>query len=451
MRGVLLLLLCSPGFAGEKRVIYDTFSELRTAANHRSQFAGREAYQTYLTVAPVAEDKRGDLINAIKFAVASSSKQQILEYCTPQKVSDTLYHLDLDRLGWNVYDWIRVLKRYPYYHGNSYPLVVRADWLLIQLMDSDESPAHWELLYGSKTIPKTVKELRAFWRVDNSLGTRHGVLEGNSGVSVQKVRVLESRSIPRGYWWETRDVLELKPGADPLEALDNNFKIDGQEIIVGYPKVSLKKGTRGVLQFYALAAGDGKLVFQAPTDLVEDHNRFRGLAAIRTAGSCVGCHTSGLLLPNRYELKELIKSGVDIYAKDKKKQEQVELYHLGEVEGEIKYANELYAKGIQGANHLGPQENAEAFKRAVDEYDRTLTLEDVAREHYIEPKELRLALAYYGALPARLASLAHGKRINRPTAERLWYTLRQVVQRWESKEVELKGIEDIKRRVIRAK
>ena len=89
MRGVLFLILCSPGFAGEVQI----------AANHRSQFAGRESYQTYLTVAPVAEDKREDLVNAIKFAVASSSKQQILEYCTPQRVGDTLYHLDLERLG----------------------------------------------------------------------------------------------------------------------------------------------------------------------------------------------------------------------------------------------------------------------------------------------------------------------------------------------------------------
>ena len=420
-RSILLLLLlctCVPG------------GEVQTADWHRKKFPGKEAYHTYVSTAAVPVEDREGLIKALAFMTATSSRQYIVEYCVPERISPTLWHLDLERLKWNVRDWIKVLESYPYYHGQSYPLVVRADWLLVQLADSDASDAHYRLLYGSQNVPKTIQDFRAFWGVDSSPELKFGLIEGKSGVSVQSFRWLENRPVSRGYYWETKDVLKIQPGADPLEAPDGNFKADGSEYILGTHKVSIKKGTRGVLQVYLLTNGQGKVVNQAPTDLVEDHSRFRNLAAIRTSGSCIGCHITGILEPTTNELRSLIKLGVDIYAKDKKKQEAVELFHLGDVDSEIKHNQELYARGVKAVNHLTPQENAAGFKKAVEDYDKDLSLEDMAREHYCKPEELKFALAYYGALPARLAALAHSKPIPRHTAEAHWYLVRQALLKW---------------------
>jgi len=48
----------------------------------------------------------------------------------------------------------------------------------------------------------------------------------------------------------------------------------------------------------------------------------------------------------------------------------------------------------------------------------------------VPPGELKLALADYGALPARLAALAHGKPVNRHTAEAHWYLIQQALTKW---------------------
>ena len=404
-------------------VAVSSANDVKAARAHRARYPEhRQAYHSYVTTAHLPEEHRKRVAQALAFMVASSSRQPIIEYAVPRQIGPTLYHLDFEQLRWDVWEWIRIMRHYPYYSGRRYSLVVRADWLLVQLSDAFASSSYYRLLYG-KQRPSTLAQFRQVWDVGAKQEHRFGLVESQSGVSKQKIRWIESRPVPRGYYWETRDVLRIEAGRDPLDALDGNFKVDGQEIIVGMPKVSLTTGKRGTLQAYLLTDGRGNVVNKADPDLVEDHTRFRGRAAIRTSGSCIQCHIEGINAPKVNELRELIKVGVDVYANKKGLQEQIELFHLSDTGKELLRNQEDYADGVEMANGLTPQANVAAFTESVNRYDADVSLEVAARELYTNAETLKLALGYLSNqknIGARLAALAHGKPIPRTAWEQLY-------------------------------
>lgn len=410
--------------------------ELQAAAADRAQFPLVDhGYYYYISTATSSENDRERVATALRLIVPSTSSQQILERCTPIQVEGTtLYRIDLRDLHWRWQDWHKLLACYPYSSpGVQLPLIVRADWLCVVLTDSHAYPeGYLPLLYGGQ-VPKTRDEFLKFWSVDNDPQLRFGLIEGESGVSVQRTRWIENRPISRGYAWGTRDVLKVDAKSDPLQHPTGDFAHDGEEHIVGMPKHSLATGTRGTLQAYLLANGQGKRVDRAPVDLVEDSSRFRGLAEIRTAGSCIQCHAAGINSPTRNEFRQLIVDGVDIYA-DKKTQEQIEAFHLSDIGKEIRRNNEDFAAIVQLATGVKPVEAVAAFKATIDTYDRDLTLADAARELYVTSRELTLALAYASAgnydLGPRLAALAHGKAIPRTVWEADYKKAYEAVVLW---------------------
>lgn len=406
----------------------------------RAQFAPADhAHLFYLTTSAAPRARREQLATALRLVVASTSSQQILERCTPATVEGSdLLRIDLRELRWRSKDWQALLARYPYAPGNPYPLVVRADWLVQAITDSQATPeGYLPLLYGDR-VPKTRDEFLAFWSVDSARkDLRFGLIEGESGVSVQRVRWIENRPISRGYAWLTRDVLAVSGDQDPLEYPAGDFRHDGEEIILGIPKISLATGARGALQVYLLANGKGDRVNRAPVDLVEDHSRFRGLAEIRTAGSCIQCHAAGINPPTRNEFRQLIVDGVDVYA-DKGQQEALEAFHLSDVGKEIARNNEDFAAAVKVVCGCTGTEAVEAFRASVNAYDADVTLADAARELYSTPAELRLALAYasqHGSLGARLSRLAHDAALPRETWEQSYPAAYAAIAQWRSKDV----------------
>lgn len=420
--------------------------EVAAAKEHRAQFpASEQGYHYYITTSTVPVNEREGVIKSLAFMVASTSRQPLVEYCTPQRVTETLYHIDLRQVRWDYRDWITILKRYPYYAGRTWALVVRADWLLVELSDANGSDAYYRLLYG-KAIPRTMADFRKFWRVeDKTKSLQFGLVEGKSGVAKQRTRWLENLPVLRGYYWQTKDTLKLDEGSDPLQNLDGKFHYDGQEAILGIEKISQKTGKRGTLQVYLLAQGNrdrataDKRVEKADGDLVEDYTRFRGLAQIRTAGSCIQCHAIGINEPTLNELRNIIQIGVDVYATPKAAQEALELFHLSDTGKEIKRNQEDFADGVAMVNGLAPEENIEGFKKAVSDYDADLSLEDAAREVYATAEDLKLALAYASQVGgnkivrSRLAALAHGKKVPRKAWEQLWRQAYIAIQIWRTK------------------
>lgn len=433
----LLAILLIPLVAAQPA---DVSAALADRANYS---AADHPYLFYLSAAEVEESARLDLALATRLMVASSSRQPILERCLPQPVGDWAYRIDLRDLHWDHAQWAQVLKKYPYNRpSHALPLVVRADWLLAQLSDQQESDAYQRLLYGAN-VPKTRDDALKALGVDTASGTatpdyrNFGMIEGDSKVAVNKVRWIENRPVTRGYAWGTRDVTTVETGKDPLENLTGDFKHDGEEWIIGIPKTSTKTGARGALQVYFLANGAGELVARAPVDLVVDSARFRGLTEIRSPGSCIVCHSTGLNpVSEKNELRELLDSGVQAHALLKEVPAQLEAFHLAELDNEIKRNCEDFATAVTAVTGEEPDAAAAAFKRAIERFDAPLDLESTARELGVTADRWRDALAYASAngiaLSARLAGLPHGRTITREAWEEQFHAAQEYLRHWEN-------------------
>lgn len=358
------------------------------------------------------------------FAVAGASRSLVLNSHLPQKVADGIYRIDLRELQWDLKDWDEVLKAYPYWRGKN----IRADWLVDQLSDSQDSDAYDRLLFSGKGVPKNIDEWFKGLGVDRSkakeLGLEFGLVETNSGVARHKFRYMSFYPSLVGYDTDTGDVAALLEEKSPLErANPRDFKPDAAEYIVGIPKVwyqtrdGLRVGGRGAMQVYTLANAAGVLQKVAPTSIVEDHSRFRGNAEIRYPGSCISCHRAGLNFPSNNGLKEMLKLGVELNAKDSKDRDAIERFHLTDEQEYILRANKDYAAACKAATGMDPQRISAEYVACINEYGADVTLEKAATELHTTPNSLRLALSGAKSPGAHLSLLAHGKAIPREVWE----------------------------------
>jgi hypothetical protein len=386
------------------------------------------------TESAITELERTHLEIALKLIIPSSSRQDNLDLCTPVRVSETLWRIDLVGLQWDEKDWLRLVAKYPY-HPTGYlnPLRVDAKWLLVQLTDQTESDTYLRLVFGE--VPASRDRALQILKVDGAPEYRFGLIEGDSGVAVQKVRWIENRPISRGYAWGTRDSLTLKKDQDPLERPDGGFKHDGEEWIIGLPKFDPTTGFRGALQVYFLSNGQGGIVAKAPIDLVEDRLRFRGVAEIRNPGSCIQCHSSKLNPPgdNQYRVvRDLDVEFKAVVPLD----EQISRFHMGTIGRDLDRNNEDCSQCIQLVTKHSAEEATLAFSSTVSTYDAELTLERAAHELFMEPKELGLAIAYANAnnilVGTRFAALAYGKSIPRESFEERYLGAYQLCQIWRN-------------------
>ncbi len=425
--------------------------ETQQARADRAQWPQAEwGYLYYLSTTAAPAEHRAALARTTAFVVASASRAVVIERQLPQQVGDSdLYRIDLRGLEWDWRDWRQVLERYPYAPDRHPPLVVRADWLLVELTDAFASDSYYRLLYGGRNIPKTRDEFLKFWRVDADPALRFGLIEGHSGVALAGVRWIENRpTAARGYAWGTRDSARINAASDPLERPDGAFRHDAEEWIVGIPKWSTA-GPRGTLQAYLLANGQGKRQDRAPADIVADQTRFRGLPEIRTCGSCMQCHVAGIKGPRDNLLRRVIAAGVDLYA-DRPTQEQLERFHLADIATEVERNREDYAVIVQLITGNDPETNAWELKQCIDHYDAPVTLAQAACELATTPGELRQALAYASArqvpLGARLSALAHNQPMPRPAWEDAFGTAYEVMALWRKATQGQADLGDVNRR-----
>jgi len=395
----------------------------------------RQPFLRYVTTATASDalDRYKQEV-ALAFVVASTTRQDNLDYCRPVQVTPTLWRIDLDWLRWSVNDWAALVAKYPYHPtGSQSSTLVRADWLILQLTDQTESDAYLRFVFGR--VPKNRDDALAILSVDASPQFRFGLIQANSGVSVSGTRWIENRPISRGYAWGTRDSLVLDSKSDPLEHPEGGFVHQGEEWICGLPKFDPANGFRGALQVYFLSSGEGQIVPRAPVDLVRDHREFRGFAEIRNPGSCIDCHDGGINPVGPNQLAEVIKSGVEAYANYDNYQ-AIEAFHFSQLDREVTRNNEDF----QGAALLAcgePSTEASLYvKQVVEAYDAPVTLERAAAESYIAPAELKRALALGSAsgysLGARLSALAHDGTVPREAFEENYVAVRAIAESWRA-------------------
>lgn len=381
-------------------------------------------------------------LSTLAFVIASFTKQQNLEYAQPKQTDvQGIYSLDITPLQWGEYEWNRFIRQfYPYDNFRSYTRgekeTYRADWFISYVTDANDNSAGYALTYGFRNIPKNKKEFLAYWKVNTEPEYAFGLIEGESRVAKQHTRWIENFSIPRGYVWGTRDFFKIDPfiGKNPYPP--DNAKIhDGEEWIVGYPKFSSASGERGTLQFYMLFDAKGNRIDKADGDLVEDHTRYKGFSQIRSHGSCIQCHISGINSPTKNELRSMIISGQDLYAKYDGK-EAIERFHLSDTEKEIRRNNEDYATAIFALTVTTPEENAKSFRSIIDTYQQRVGLVTAARELNTLPKTLALAIAYESNtnkdLGPYITGLPHDRKMNRETWEAVYPKVQHYLRIYEA-------------------
>lgn len=415
---ILILLVTSAALALPPAVSQAALAD-RATLSPEQQISAR-----YLWI-PAAEEDLAPLGAVLKFAVCSTSREPNLDRQLPVEVAPDLYRIDLAALGWDVSQYYAVVAKHPYHEvGVKNPLVVHAGWFLQQISDATESDAYYRLIYGTKQ-PKTRQEFLAFWGVDPAkLQAKSRELsiwiEGKSGVSVQGIRTMLAWPSETGALWETRDVLDLSPAKDPLAFAGKDAPYDGQEWIIPVPKISYANQTRGVAQVYWLTDGKDKRVEIAPTTLVEDHTRARGVADIITPMSCITCHGPGLNEPSVNEFRRIVEAGVKVLPYDDANADRLQRL-MFPVATLIKRQNEDYAAFVRACNSMDGESNARAYRLALKQYRDAVTIQQAAHELGCTPEELTLALSEIGdvgvKLGVRLAALGTGDSVPRDTWE----------------------------------
>ena len=391
-------------------------------------------YTYYVTTATAPGEAREDLASALQFVMPSLSSRSYLEGQLPVKVTGTLYRIDTRALGWEKTLPQVLCTHYPYraigQRPGSVPLVFDGLWFVATITDPVETGnAQQLLLYGREL--KDAGDFRKFWKVQEDAQLNFGLIEGQSGVSVQRTRLIENNaSGNRGYHWQTFDSRVVAGETDPLETLNKRPpKHDASELIAGIPKQYAGKG--GTLQAYFLADGAGKPQVKAPADIVTDSTGVRGVE-IRNTISCIACHVEGIRHPTVDQYRAYILSAARVYA-DKHTHLELDRYHASDIAKEIRRANEDYAAGVKLCNGLTPEENAAAFIQCVQLYDGPVDLAQAARELHIPQAELRLAIGDYSrryGLTGRLAFLVQGDAISRQQWQANFTKAQEIVQTW---------------------
>lgn len=338
---------------------------------------------------------------ALKLIVPSLSRQPVLERCLPVQVGPTLWRLNLAELGWSIENWQQIIAAYPYHPtGYKIPLVVQAHWLLPTITDASQSDAYYRLLLGAR--PKNRQEVFAAFGISDDARFQYGQVAGDSPVSKTGTRFIRNLAILRGWSYITEDVLQLSGKNDPLKSPIGAYPHDGEELLVGHPKISMgtpeqPTALRGVMLVGLLFDGKGQTIDKADTALVEDYTATRGFRHIVAGLSCFSCHQNGPNGPSRNVLREAIESGVDAFAYKYGDDEAIEAFHFSDMMLAIKRDREDYGAIVTRATGAEPTEAVDAFRSVLDCYDAPVTVERMAAELYIAPEELPLAIGWMNA------------------------------------------------------
>lgn len=367
-----------------------------------------------------------DLTAAVMYQVVASSRTALIDGTVPQRVPGTnLMAIDLNALGWRVEDWQAICG----FKNNGYtaaqnPLAVPAAWWLNEVADGRESDAYLRFVFGGK-VPKTEDDYLAAFGIDRKAqgGLQFGWIEGDSAVNLTKdgARLIEFSDGTNASAWVTYDVGDVKDGADPLQGLFAwKFKHDASEFFVLAPKVSTD-GTRGVFPFTGLADGAGRIVAEAPPNIVADQSETFGDAVIVNPGSCVSCHNEGPKQQGVNAIRDRLLAGVELKTYEQQKQIEADLFHLGSVTTSLDRWQQDYTVALKAVNGLTPLENATAYRAAIKRYREDVTLAVAAAELSVDAETLQLAIAWasknYVDVQARTAGLAHDRSMPRSAFE----------------------------------
>jgi hypothetical protein len=318
--------------------------------------------------------------------------------------------------------WINpeVNKRLAFLTGSAAP-VTRADWWLA---NASVAPAYYDLL-RIKTLDD-FKALVAFDKKAEDLKEIRAtvVKSGSGGVSTpvaRNNRILSRSPTFQGNYWQTFDFLTSIKAANVINNFlnikagkENSFEVgelsglknakewlkQARAHLVGFKDASEIIGNLpNGLQAYLLTDGQDKVINEADIKIAYD----LGAAdlRVRSARSCVTCHTNGhQKFLSHFQLEVSPKSAIDlgIYLNDEKRVRALvqyirSSYGTPEFEDYIQNDQTLYRKAVAASNGAEAPKNAASFNYFYNSYAEVdLDLTRVCLEIGLQPNEVKALL-----------------------------------------------------------
>jgi mono/diheme cytochrome c family protein len=325
--------------------------------HYKSLTAEQRGNYRYFTIAnlwnePSVDDRQLRMTRAaLSKAINSLSWQPRLVIPEAIDEQQTVFAVDIARLGWTREHWLAILEEYPYQvavdsvvdsgRGEEVKQLRKIEEDMILLGGGDRSLRHiradWFITIGLRpklyhrllydlTLPvlqarasDANKPLNPKRMTDRDLEAQLGVdVAGNifgrqvkvhragfteSGISGQN-RMIERHAIPAGgYYWKSYDflgnnsraILTEFPLGPTRNAKDEfSFVHDGGEIIYSLPNG---------LQGYLLTTAAGDRLDAGPIEIVGDALKTSGNQLIVNGLSCVVCHRQGMVSPPADEVR----------------------------------------------------------------------------------------------------------------------------------------------------
>ena len=263
-------------------------------------------YFTFTHLYNAGEPEKDMRVYRMSLAKLLNSLSTVSDPVVPYAIdpAQTIYRVDISRLGWSKATWDYIVASDPYviyYHNSQFKALehelqtqvpfVRADWFTFA---ASRPPLYYTIL----DLPKTKGELQHRLGMNGQQDIearkveRAGFLK--SGVSDNN-RMVERHAISTGMYWESYDFgsnaerknifqFPLGPqGNYNALAAKFGFTQDGGEIIFSLPN--------GFHAYY-LTDGKGNRLDTGPTKIVHDGSQ-RDLS-VTNGISCMGCHDQGM-------------------------------------------------------------------------------------------------------------------------------------------------------------
>lgn len=317
-----------------------------------------------------------------------------------------LFRIDLRDADWSEDSWNQILANYPYGYvtqpelgkffgdnaGTPMPYV-RVDWFVAQ---ASAPPLYHQLLQ----VPKTVKELETFLRVDAATEIEQCKVRragfNRSGVS-QNNRLIERHETPFGAYWKSYDFAGSSDRRNLFEFPNgpsngkSSFEHDGGEMIF-----SLPNGFQG----YMLTDAKGTRLDIGPTNIVSDPNRPD--RAVTNGISCMSCHYNGII-DKEDEIRKHVEANraafpeadelLDMYCST---EEMNRLFH----EDRQRFETALRQIGL-----VRPTKNGEPISNMARRFETELDLTQACAELGITPESFSDTLASNPALSRGVGQL----------------------------------------------
>ena len=347
---------------------------------------------------------------------------------------ETVWAVDISKLGWTREHWNALAKAYPYAltfgskddpqlseleadiqdlrGSDRTPVSLRADWVVAV---ATKPPLYYQLMYdlqlpqlrGRRADPSnganpkrmTDLDLERYLGVDVAANIAAGKVWRSafteSGVSGQN-RMIERHALKSGgYYWKSYDFkssnrtailseFPLGPNFAGNPFADLAFDHDGGEIIFNLPNG---------MQAYLLIDAEGSRIDAGPIEVVADSLRTSGNEQIVAGVSCIACHRHGMIEAPDDEVRPF--SG----AVGKAREQVRRLYPEGaEFRSLLNADRNQFLRALRSQlGHLTPDvpidERPEPVGEAARQYHlEPMRLETVAAELYVSADHFRAAL-----------------------------------------------------------